>query len=85
MATGADIIRGIGNLAKGSIESPFDFIDRTVGRSLFSTGDVEKAATSRAYDEIRRIEGLMKYYRQEGIDIKTLRDIQNENNNLIVL
>lgn len=82
VATGADVIRGIGNLAKGNIESPFDFIDRTVGRSLFSTGDVEKAATSRAYDEIRRIEGLMKYYRQEGIDIKTLRDIQNENKQL---
>lgn len=82
VATGADIIRGIRNLAKNQIESPFDFIDQTVGRSLFSTGDVEKAAIARAYDEIRRIEGLMKYYKQEGIDIKTIRDIQNENKQL---
>ena len=80
----ADITRGTYKAATGQLETnnPLDFINETVGRSLFSGGSVENARRSQAYEELREIEDLLKYYKQEGVQVKTLSEINNEKKEL---
>ena len=45
-------------------------------------GDVANARRGKAYDELREIEDLLKYYKQEGVQVKTLSEINNEKKEL---
>lgn len=78
----ADVGRTVSKVAKGEmdISSPFDAIDQTVGRSLFSTGSLEKAERTRAFQEIDELTDLMKLYQQKGINIPKLSEISNNKN-----
>jgi hypothetical protein len=81
VATIADIGRTLVKGTKGEldIQSPFDLIDQTVGRSLFSSGDVAKTQTNKAYDELHEIQDLLKLYKQNKIDIPKLADLNGQN------
>jgi predicted extracellular nuclease len=46
---------------------------------------MERARLSKAYDELQQISDLMKYYKQENIDILTLAEIENKNPTLNAL
>lgn len=70
-----DIGRTISSAAKGEIKNPAQFLESAVGRSLVSTGNSQKTQTTAAYRELNNFRELMKYYKQEGIDIPYMRDI----------
>jgi hypothetical protein len=75
-ATALDVTKTISGLAKNEFQgSPFDIANSAIGRSVFSAGDVQKTKVSKAYDEIKEVEDLIKYYKQEGIEIPKLADI----------
>ena len=50
---------------------------QATGRSIFSEGSVENAQRSKTYQELETIRQLMKYYKQENIDILTLSEAEN--------
>lgn len=74
---GKDVATGIGQLAKtGDVGGA---LKTMVGRSALSSGDINRAATSRAYEELNQLRELMKYYKQENINILTLAEAENKN------
>jgi hypothetical protein len=83
LSLGTDLGRTGLQAAKGELEgkSTGEVIRDATGRSMFSAGSVEKSQTSKAYQELEQIRELMKYYKQENIDILTLSEIENKNNN----
>lgn len=67
------IATGQMNVGEALVKSPL--------RSVLSQGDV--ARTRRAYDyqKLNRIRETMRYYKQEGIDIPTIAEIENQQKN----
>jgi hypothetical protein len=57
--------------------------DITEPRGLFSSavsaGSVAKNQRSRAYEELRRLQDLMRWAKQEEIDVPTLTELENRN------
>jgi hypothetical protein len=84
MSLGADLVRTAGQGIRGELQgkSAFDIAQQSIGRSILSSGSVEKAQTSKSYEQLRQIQDLMKYYKQEGIDIITLAEAENKNSSL---
>jgi len=72
-----DVGRTLANTAKGNITNPLEFAESAVGRTIMSTGSPEKTATRNAYNELDDLQNLMRYYKQEGIEIKTLAELEN--------
>lgn len=75
---GFDIGRTVANVAKGEIKNPLLAAEGALGRSVTSIGDAERTVNRKAYNELDDLQNLMRYYKQEGIDIKTLDEIENK-------
>lgn len=71
----ADAGRAISNVAKGNVSSVGQFADEAFGRGLVNKKDPAKIAERKAYDELDNLETLMRYYKQEGMHIKTMAEI----------
>lgn len=74
IAAGTDIVQGVGQIAGGDVGGG---IEKAIGRSFLSSGSVEKARLSRDYDRLNELRDLMKYYKQEGVKILTLDEIES--------
>lgn len=48
-----------------------------LGKSFLSKGSPEKAQERAAYDRLDNMQNLLRYYKQEGVEIATLKDINN--------
>jgi len=87
--TGLDVPAG---LVAGTIETgvqaatgqfdPLKAMTQGLGQSVASVGDAERGQRSAAYEELRRLQELMSFYKQEGVDVPTISDIENKNNSL---
>lgn len=58
-------------------------LEQGLGRSVVSRGSAEKAQRSRAYDRLNQIRDLMKYYKQEGVTIMRLSDLENNKTDML--
>lgn len=74
IAAATDIAQGVGQVAGGDVGGG---IEKAIGRSFLSSGSVEKAKLSRDYDRLNELRDLMKYYKQEGVRILTLDEIES--------
>jgi hypothetical protein len=87
--SGLDVPAG---LVAGTIETgvqaatgqfdPLKAMTQGLGQSVANVGDAERGQRSAAYEELRRLQELMSFYKQEGVDIPTISDIENKNNSL---
>jgi hypothetical protein len=50
--------------------------------SALGEGSKEKALKSKAYKELERMQQLVSYYKQQGVDVPTLAEIENKRNSL---
>lgn len=87
--TGLDVpfnlLYGAGEAAYNIATGEQDVLSGLVSGPLssgFSEGSKEKALKSKAYEELERMQQLVSYYKQQGVDIPTLADIENKNNSL---
>lgn len=85
MATVSDIVTSIGKLTNGQVDTPLDFINQSLGRSMTSTGSVQQAQVSKDYEELQQMQDLLKYYKATGVEIKTISEIENQNKTLMDL
>lgn len=76
-AAGFDIGRTVAGIAKGNVKNPLEAMESSVGRTLLSTGDPAKTQEREAYNDLDDIQNLMRYYKQEGIEIKTIAELSN--------
>lgn len=61
-------------------------IEQALGRSVVSSGDEAKAQRSKQYEELQQVKDLMSYFKQEGVPVLTLSEIENnkpKQNNLL--
>lgn len=72
-----DIGRAVSNVAKGETNNPLTFLEESVGRTLVSKGDRHKTAERKGYDNLDNMQNALRAYKQKGIDIKTLAEINN--------
>jgi hypothetical protein len=72
-----DVIRTGKDVIQGNIKNPLEAAQSAVGRTLVSTSDPAATARRNAYNELDDLQNLMRYYKQEGIDIKTLAEMEN--------
>lgn len=72
-----DIGRTVKDVAQGNITNPLDAIVGGLGRTVVSHKDPAATAQRNAYNELDHLRNLMRYYKQEGIDILTLAEINN--------
>lgn len=77
---GFDIGRTAGQVFKGEINNPMDALSSGIGRTLTSEKDPAATLQRKAYEELDQLEGLMRYYKQEGIEILSLAEITNKDN-----
>jgi len=77
----SDVMKAGAGLAKGEL-SGGQALQTAFGRSLVSSGSTAKAATTRAYTELDQMQQLMKYYKQQGVNILTIAEAENQNLNL---
>lgn len=68
-------------LATGQI-TPSEALSQGLLQSVISRGDPQRAQRSKAYDDLRRMQELIAYSKQEGIDVPTLAEIENKNSPL---
>lgn len=76
-AAAFDVGRAVTDVAKGNINNIGDFTTSSVGRTIVSQGDPAKTASREAYNDLDDLQNLMRYYKQEKIDIKTLAELEN--------
>lgn len=83
---GFDIGRTVSRLARGEQEG--NILGDAFGRSVISKGDPEKTAERKAYNELDHLQNMLRYYKQEGVDIMRLSDINNQtrftNTNMLI-
>ena len=60
-------------------------ISEGIGRSVVSEGSAEKGIRSRQYQELRRLQGLVRYAKQEGIEVPAIAEVENKNSTLNTL
>lgn len=84
MSAISDIARTTGQAVRGELkgQSGFDIARGALGRSVVSEGSAERAALSKTYEQLRQVQELMKYYKQEGVDILTMAEAENKNSAL---
>jgi hypothetical protein len=87
VAAAFDIGRTAVQGVKGELKdaTAFDLIDQSFGRSMFSTGDINRAQTNKPYEELNELNEIFRYYKQEDITIKTITEIENENKKMSTL
>jgi hypothetical protein len=87
MSLGSDIVRTTAQGIRGELEgkSGFDIARSALGRSVVSEGSAERAELSRTYEQLKYVQDLMKYYKQENIDILTMAEAENKNSSLAQL
>ena len=73
----ADPLRAATQAARGEID-PLQAIYQAVSSSITSKGNIQKTQTRQAYEELDEIRKLMKFYKQEGVDIVKLSQIENQ-------
>jgi hypothetical protein len=76
-AFAGDIARTGKEVLQGNIKNPLEAAQGALGRTLISNTDPQATAMRSAYNELDDLQNLMRYYKQEGIDIKTLAEIEN--------
>lgn len=68
--------------AQVGIDAPVKTLVDTFTNPLNALGvakvDMEKVARSKAYDELKKLRDLMSYYKQQGVVIPTLTDLENK-------
>lgn len=74
------LIQGTTGLAKGE-DDIGTFVKDTLGRTIVSTGDINRTAVSRNYAELKQLQNLLRFYKQEGIEIPTINELENKNIN----
>lgn len=77
-ATGVmNLVRAGRGVASGEISSVGQALETGLGRSLVSVGDPAKTSERKAYDRLDSMQELLRYYKQEGIEIMTLTEVNN--------
>lgn len=72
---GFDIGRTVSRLAKGEQEG--NPLGDAFGRTVISKGNAEKTAQRAAYEELDQLQNMLRYYKQEGVEIPKLSEINN--------
>lgn len=72
---------GVYNVATGQQDIPSALATGVLSSAL-GEGSKEKALRSKAYKELERMQQLVSYYKQQGIDVPTLAEIENKKNSL---
>jgi hypothetical protein len=78
-------IKGVYDLATGEGDVS-ELISRGALQSAVNVGEQQKGITNRAYRELKRLQGLARYAKQENIPIPTMAEVENKRsplNNLI--
>ena len=80
LAPVTSLLVAINKLFKGEDSSniPGEFITGAL-RSVVNVGDLESDRRSRDYDKLDELQDLVRYYKDRGIQIKTIPEIENEN------
>lgn len=61
------------------VTSVYNLLTGNIGQSLgFGTTNLESAERSRAYDELNELKDIMNYYKQEGVRIPTIAELENQ-------
>lgn len=74
----ADVGRSVANVAKGESNGIFDTLNQAVGRTMVSEGNAEKTRERKAYDKLDNLQNSLRYYRERGIEIDTIAEINNK-------
>lgn len=74
----ADVGRSIANVAKGESNGILDTLNQAVGRTMVSEGNAEKTRERKAYDKLDNLQNSLRYYRERGIEIDTIAEINNK-------
>ena len=77
-------VKGIADIATGEAGAG-ELLSRGVLQSAVNVGSVEKGIRNRQYEELRRLQGLLRYAKQEGIVVPTVDEVENKNNALSTL
>lgn len=77
MSAAMDLGRTTKNVIMGEETNIFSALEKGLGRSVINTGDPAATAERRAYNELDNMRNLMRYYKQEGVNILTLAEIEN--------
>lgn len=77
----SDVLKAGKGLVSGQMTGG-QALQTAVGRSVMSSGSTAKAATSKAYTELDQMQQLMRYYKQQEVDILTIAEAENQNINL---
>jgi hypothetical protein len=78
-------IQGVADLVSGEA-GVGELASRGLLQSAVSAGSAEKGTRNRQYQELRRLQGLLRYAKQEDIEVPTLAEVENKRsplNNLI--
>jgi hypothetical protein len=79
----ANPLRAAAKVVKGEEQAYKGALDGTLG-SVYSYGDTEKTRERVAYNELDKIRDIMKYYKQEGVEIVTLAEAENRQRNKMI-
>jgi hypothetical protein len=77
-------VKGIADIATGEAGAG-ELLSRGVLQSAVNVGSAEKGIRNRQYEELRRLQGLLRYAKQEGIVVPTISEVENKNNALSTL
>jgi hypothetical protein len=77
-------VKGIADIATGEA-GVGELVSKGVLQSAVSAGSKEKGIRNRQYEELRRLQGLLRYAKQEGIVVPTISEVENKNNALSTL
>jgi hypothetical protein len=78
-------LKGVSDLVSGEAGAG-ELLSRGALQSAVSVGSKEKGIRNRQYQELRRLQGLLRYAKQEGIEVPTVSEVENKRsplNNLI--
>jgi hypothetical protein len=77
-------VKGIADIATGEA-GVGELVSKGALQSAVSAGSKEKGIRNRQYEELRRLQGLLRYAKQEGIVVPTISEVENKNNALNTL
>jgi hypothetical protein len=77
LGAGVRTAQAIGGLATGKMGLT-EAAENTILKSIVSPGDVARTQRSRAYDKLNKVRETMKFFKQEGIEIPTIAELENK-------
>jgi hypothetical protein len=77
LGAGVRTAQAIGGLATGEMGLT-EAAENTILKSIVSPGDVARTQRSRAYDKLNKVRETMKFFKQEGIEIPTIAELENK-------